>query len=119
MANRAQKYFEFKLEEPPKEFNESISEKIKALDNPIFKEGQLGKIAVYNNLRQIPLLILNFVFSEKENYAEIYNLLYYLLYHYNEGSFLNYLKMKNYVSKFDHDVMGIIKIVNLLVYISI
>ena len=64
MANRAQKYFDFKLEEPTKEFNESISEKIKALDNPIFKEGQLGKIAVYNNLRQIPLLILNFVFSE-------------------------------------------------------
>ena len=27
-------------------------------------------------------------------------------YHYNEGSFLNYLKMKNYVSKFDHDVIG-------------
>ena len=121
MANRAQKYFDFKLEEPTKEFNESISEKIKALDNPIFKEGQLGKIAVYNNLRQIPLLILNFVFSEKENYAEIYNLLYYLLYHYNEGSFLNYLKMKNYVSKFDHDVIGYYKnceFISLYIYLT-
>lgn len=119
MANRAQKYFDFKLEEPPKEFNESISEKIKALDNPIFKEGQLGKIAVYNNLRQIPLLILNFVFSEKENYAEIYNLLYYLLYHYNEVSFLNYLKMKIMFLNLTMMLLGIIKIVNLLVYISI
>ena len=121
MANRAQKNFNFKLEEPTKEFNDQINAKIRALDNPLFKEGQLGKIAIYNNLRQTPLLLLNFVFSEKENYAEIYNLLYYLLYHYNEGSFQNYIKMKNYVSKFDHDVIGYYKnceFINLFLYLT-
>ena len=109
MANHAQKYFNFKLEEPTKEFSDLIDKKKKALDNPIFIEGQLGKIAIYNNLRETPLLIFYFEFSQKDNYAEIYNLLYYLLNNYNEGSLQNYLKIKNYISKFDYGVIGYYK----------
>jgi secreted Zn-dependent insulinase-like peptidase len=36
MSNKARKYFNFTLEEPTKEFNDLISQKVKALDNPIF-----------------------------------------------------------------------------------
>ena len=109
MAARAQKYFSFKLEETTKEFQDLINPKIQALDNPIFLEGQLGKIAIYNNLRETPLLTFTFEFSEKEKYAEICNLLYYLLFNYNEGSILNYLKIKNYISIFDWGAAGYYK----------
>ena len=82
MANRAFNYFNFKLEETPKEFSDLINSKVKALDNPIFLEGQLGKIAIYNSLRETSMLSFTFEFSEKEDYDEIYNLLYYLLCNY-------------------------------------
>ena len=109
MAARAQKYFNFKLEETTKEFQDLINPKIQALDNPIFLDGQLGKIAIYNLERETPLLTFTFEFSEKENYAEIYNLLNYLLFNYNEGSILNYLKIKNYISYYEYGVVGYYK----------
>ena len=109
MAARAQKYFNFKLEETTKEFQDLINPKIKALDNPIFLEGQLGKIAIYNCLRETPLLTFAFEFSEKDNYAEVYNLLNYLLFNHNEGSILNYLKIKNYISVYEYSVLGYYK----------
>ena len=112
MANRAFNYFNFKLEETPKEFSDLISSKVKALDNPIFLENQLGKIAIYNSVRETSLLYLTFEFSEKEDYDEIYNLLYYLLFNYDEeseGSLHNYLKNKNYISDFAPMTVGFYK----------
>ena len=109
MAERAQKYFGFKLEEPTKEFQNQINSKITALDNPIFLEGQLGKIAIYSNLRETPMLYLTFVFSQNDKYAEIINLLYYFFNHYYEGSFQNYIKNKNYVGYFQYLTVGYYK----------
>ena len=112
MANRAFNYFNFKLEETTKEFSDLINSKVKALDNPIFLEGQLGKIAIYNSLRETSMLSFTFEFSEKEDYDEIYNLLYYLLFNYDEeseGSLHNYLKNKNYISDFSPMTVGFYK----------
>ena len=109
MAAKAVNYFNFKLEETTKEFNDLINQKIKALDNPIFLEGQLGKIAIYNNLRETSNIVFTFGFSQKENYAEVYNLLKYLLFNYNEGSLFNYLKIKNYFSNFLNKPIGYLK----------
>ena len=44
MVNRALNYFNFKLEEITKEFSDSINLNVKALDNPIFLDGQFGNI---------------------------------------------------------------------------
>ena len=38
----AQKYFDFKLEEPTQEYKNLYKDKEKALDNPIFLENSLG-----------------------------------------------------------------------------
>ena len=109
MATRAQKYFGFKLEQPTKEFNDLIDKKIKALDNPLFLDGQLGKIASYNSLRETPLLVFTFEFSEKNKYAEVDNLLKYFFNNYDEGSFQNYLKLNNYISNYEVGIQGYLK----------
>ena len=56
--NLAQKYFSFKLEEPTEEFTDIFNKKINSLDNEIFLDGQLGKIALFNNSRQTPILVI-------------------------------------------------------------
>ena len=109
MSNKARKYFNFTLEEPTKEFNDLISQKVKALDNPIFLEGQLGKIATYDGLRETPILFINFQFSQNEKYVEAINLMLNLLDNYKEGTLFHYLKKNNYFSKFDYMTVGYYK----------
>ena len=46
----AQKYFDFVLEEPTQEYIELYNNKTEALDNPLFLENSLGKIAFSNLL---------------------------------------------------------------------
>ena len=109
MSNKARKYFNYTLKEPTKEFNDLINTKIKALDNPIFLEGQLGKIATFDGLRETPLLMLYFQFAQNEKYVEVNNLLNNLFYNYNEGTLIYYLKKKNFISKLSLDTIGYYK----------
>ena len=68
MTNFALKYFNCKLEEPSDEFTEFFNKKIKAIDNPIFKEDQLCKFASYNSsLREKPLLTFSFIASQPKD----------------------------------------------------
>ena len=108
MTEYALKYFNFKLEEPTPEFTEMFNQKIKALDNPIFKEGQLGKFAVYNSsIRETPLLIFNFIVSQqKDNYTLGIDLFYYLINSYKEGSLIKFLYKNNYISGMDFISVG-------------
>ena len=110
MSNYTLKYFNFILEEPSKEFTELVNKKIKALDNPIFNEDQLGKIAVYNTMREIPLLMITFqVSQEKNNYVDFYYLLMNLFQDYKEGSLRNYLLTNNYISFIRYETFGYYK----------
>ena len=122
MSNYALKYFNFTLEEPSKEFTELFNKKVEALDNPIFNDGQLGKIAVYNSNRETPLLMFTFqVSQEKDNYVDFYHLLIYLFQDYQEGSLYRYLYNNNYISYLDYMAVGYYKnyeILQLLVYLT-
>ena len=91
MRKYAQKYYDFKLKEPDKNFTELFNEKVKALDNPLFKKDQLGKIAFLNHLRDSPLIIVIVHISQKDNnyYLDIPALLSYLLNGFKEGSLKN------------------------------
>ena len=60
MRNYTLKYFNFILENPSDEFNNIFNKKIEALDNPIYTKEQLGKFVVYNALREIPILMVEF-----------------------------------------------------------
>ena len=60
MRNYTLKYFNFILKNPSDEFNDIFNKKIKALDNPIYTKEQLGKFVVYNALREIPILMVEF-----------------------------------------------------------
>ncbi len=110
MSNYTLKYFNFILEEPSKEFTELVNKKIKALENPIFNEDQLGKIAVYNTMREIPLLMITLqVSQEKNNYVDFYYLLMNLFQDYKEGSLRNYLLTNNYISFIRYETFGYYK----------
>ena len=65
MKNYVEKYFDFKLSEPTAEFRELFNKKVKALDNPIFLDGQLGKIAFFNSLTETTTMFFNFALSKK------------------------------------------------------
>ena len=101
MRDYALKYYDFKLEEPKNEFKEEFNKKNKTLDYPLFKEGQLGKIAIFNSLREIPLLSIIFPISQKSKYVEAAQILYYFFNGYNEGSLRKFLLINNYVSEID------------------
>jgi secreted Zn-dependent insulinase-like peptidase len=100
MRKYAQKYYDFKLKEPDKNFTELFNEKVKALDNPLFKKDQLGKIAFLNHLRDSPLIIIIVHISQKDNnyYLDIPSILSYLLNGFKEGSLKNYLLKQNYIT---------------------
>ena len=100
MANKVKKYFSFKLEEPTKEFNDTIYKKINALDEPLYLEGELGKIAIFNHMRQTSVIIIAYSISQKNGYVETMNILNYLFNGYHEGSFQKFLYDNLYVSKF-------------------
>ena len=70
MRDYALKYYDFTLEEPEKEFKEEFNKKNKTLDYPLFNEGQLGKIATFNSLRETPVLSIIFPISQKTKYVE-------------------------------------------------
>ena len=110
MIDYADKYFNFKLEEPTEEFTEKFNQKVKALDNPIFKKDQLGKIATYNSISEIPLMLFIFPISQKENnYIEVTYILYYLFDNTEEGSFKKYLLDNNYISEGSSEYYGYYK----------
>jgi len=97
MRELAQKYFSFKLKEPSKDFNDIFNKKILSLDNEVFLDGQLGKIALFNNSRQTPILVINFPISQKV-YVEPLEILEFLFNENKENSLLKYLYDKKYIS---------------------
>ena len=97
MRELAQKYFNFKLEEPTKEFIDIFNKKIQSLDNEVFLDGQLGKIALFNNSRQTPILVINFPISQKV-YVESLEILNFLFNDNKENSLLKFLYDKKYIS---------------------
>ena len=111
MANLSLKYFNFTLEKPTDEFTEKFNEKIKALDNPIFNEGQLGKFAVYHSvIRETPLLIINFLVTQpKDKYSLGIELLEYLTFDFKEGSLYKFLFNNNYISNIGYFIVGYYK----------
>ena len=111
MANLALKHFNFTLEKPTEEFTKNFTEKIEALDNPIFKEGQLGKFAIYNSvIRETPLLLINFLVSQpKDNYSLGEELFEYLTFDFKEGSLSRFLFKNNYISDLDYLTVGYYK----------
>ena len=98
MRDYALKYYDFTLEEPEKEFKEEFNKKNKTLDYPLFNEGQLGKIAIFNSLRETPALSIIFPISQKSKYVEAAHILYYLFNGYGEGSLQKFLFNNNFVS---------------------
>ena len=101
MANKAKKYFNYILEKPTKEFNDTINKKINALDEPLFLEGDLGKIAIFNHSRKTAKMIISYSISEKSSYVETMDIINYLFNGYHEGSFQRFLYDNNYISKFE------------------
>ena len=100
MSNKAKKFFNFKLGEPTQEFKDRINKKINALDKPLFLEGTLGNIAIFNHMRQTPVLIIAYHFSENNGYVDIMNILNYLFSGIHEGSLLKFLYDNYYISNF-------------------
>lgn len=97
MRDLAQKYFSFKLEEPTKEFTDIFNKNIQSLDKEVFLDGQLGKIATFNNSRQTPILVIIFPISQKV-YVESMEILSFLLNENKENSLLKFLYDKKYIS---------------------
>ena len=97
----AQKYFDFKLEEPTQEYKNLYKDKEKALDNPIFLENSLGKIAFFNYTRDTPLLLISFPISQRSGNVEIDKILRYLFYKKEDNSLLQYLYDNNFISYFE------------------
>ena len=101
MRNYAEKYFNFKLDEPTEEFKKLLNKKVQALDNPIFKKEQLGKFALYNKTRETPKLSFYFQISQNNNYINSIEILSYLFNDKKEGSLFKYLYEKNYICNID------------------
>ena len=100
MANKAKKYFNYVLEKPTKEFNDTINKKINALDEPLFLEGDLGKIAIFNHSRKTSKMLISYSISQKSSYVETMDIIGYLFNGYHEGSFQKFLYDNNYISNF-------------------
>ena len=113
MKNYAEKYFDFKLSEPTAEFKELINKKVKALDNPIFLDGQLGKISSFNSLLGTPAIYFNFLMSQKNGYIDLENILYNYFLGKTEGSLMRFLIENNYASYYSVDSLIIDKNHNL------
>jgi len=97
MRELAHKYFSFKLEEPNKEFIDIFNKNVQSLDNEVFLDGQLGKIAIFNNSRQTPILVINFPILQKV-YVESLEILNFLFNENKENSLLKFLYDKKYIS---------------------
>lgn len=93
-------FFDFKLEEPDKDYSERFNEKIASLDKEIFNEGQLGKIAYFNSMRETPIIIFSFLISQ-EVYVQSTKILEFLFYDTKNNSLLKYLNDENYISRFE------------------
>lgn len=118
MRKYAQKYFDFILNEPTKEFNELFNKKKKALDNEIFLKGQLGKISIINKLRETSIMLILFQISQKTDYVEAIEILKFLFYRKDENSLIKFLYDNNYISSFDITELGYLKNYE-LIYFSI
>ena len=99
MRNYTLKYFNFNLENPSDEFNDMFNKKVKSLNNPIYTKDQLGKFVVYNGLREIPTLMIEFQISQKNKYIDASTIMSYLLNGKKEGSLQHFLLKNNYISE--------------------
>ena len=98
----AQKYFDFKLPEPNQEYIDLIKKNQESLNEPLFLENSLGKIALYNSRRDTSRIIIFYHISQKSGNVDITNLLSYLLMNIKEkDTLIQYLYDKNYVSNFE------------------
>ena len=104
----AQKYFDFVLEEPTQEYIELYNNKTEALDNPLFLENSLGKIAFSNFNRDTPVLLFLFTISQKSGKVDASEILNYLFNKKEDNSLLQYLYNKNYISNFQNGIFSYI-----------
>ncbi len=119
MRALAQKYYNFKLEEPTKEFTDMFNKKIESLDYDVFLKGQLGKIGIYNNSRETPILIFTFPISQKV-YVESVDVLSFLFNDKKENSLSKFLYDKNYISDIEFYCDGYFKNIQLAsIYIDL
>ena len=105
----AQKYFDFILPEPTEEYANLYNKKKLAQDNPLYLEGTLGKIASFNNLRETPLLVFLYKFSQKSGIIEVMKPIKFLFNKNEDNNLLKYLYEKNYISDFQNDIGGYLK----------
>ena len=108
MRYYAQKYFDFTLGEPSEEFNQLFNAKYQSLDNDIFLEGQLGKIAISNSLRETSQITFLFLVSNKNEYLNSFEIIQFLLNGNDENSLQNFLYKNNYISNFRFNNLDII-----------
>lgn len=104
----AQKYFDFVLEKPTQEYIELYNNKTEALDNPLFLENSLGKIAFSDLNRDTPELLILFTISQKSGKVEASEILNYLFNKKEDNSLLQYLYNKNYISNFYNEIFAYI-----------
>ena len=100
MRKYAQENFDFILDKPSAEFNELFNEKVNNLENPLFLDGQLGKVVLLNDLNDFSLLYIMFSIPQKEGHVDSSFMLFNLLLHREDGGLFKFLTDKNYVSFF-------------------
>ena len=122
MRKYAQKYFDFKLDEPTNDdFKAIFEKKVRQLDNPVFLEGQLGKIVTTSESADASMLSFFIQFSQKNGYIQSDKVLKNLLSHKENGSFFKFLIDKNYASFCVIDEVGYFKNYNyglVLIYLT-
>ena len=101
MRNYAEKYYNFKLDEPTEEFNKLFNKKLQTLDKPIFKKEQLGKFVAFNQSRETPIISFFFQISQKNKHINALEILSYLFNGKKEGSLFKYLYDKNYITNIE------------------
>lgn len=97
----AQKYFEFILPEPTPEYSEQMKKNIEALNEPLFEDNALGKIASYNSRRDTPKLFIVYHFSQKSGKIEMIDVLQFLFKKYEDNTLIKYLYDKKFISNFE------------------
>ena len=106
----AQKYFDFKLLEPKQEYIDLIKKNQDSLNESLFLENSLGKIALYNSRRETSRIIILYHISQKSGNVKITYLLRYLLTNIKEkDTLIQYLYDKNYVSNFQVNTVSYIQ----------
>ena len=105
----AQKYFDFVLPNATDYYNNLYNKKKEAMDNPLYLEGTLGKIASYNNLRETPKLVFMYHILQKSGIIEVTKPLEFLFNKKEDHSLLHYLYSNNFISKHELYLEGYLK----------